>query len=67
MQLQYEINLLPDGSVVHQDGEFLGTWSEGEQGGVYDFTPDSLERPTPFDPYIKRLCEKIETWMVSQR
>ena len=64
-QFRYAINLLDDGSVYARDGEYLGTWSEGEQGGVYDFTPDGQDIPTIFDPHIPWLCEKIEDWRAS--
>lgn len=62
MELRYTINLLPDGSVVHRNGEYLGQWTEGIQGGVYDFTPDGEGAPVLYDPYRSGLCSKIETW-----
>ena len=59
--LRWKINLLNDGSVVTQDGEYLGTW-EGDENGHPSFTPDGESDVLFFDVYVGMLCERIEQW-----
>lgn len=61
MDLKYNINLLPDGSVVTKDGEFLGTW-ESDENDHPSFTPDGASGHLLFHPNRYRLCEMIEEW-----
>lgn len=63
MQLPFTINLLPDGSVVHQDGEYLGTWDTDESDAHFQFTPDGAEAVLFYHPYRWRLCEMIAEWL----
>lgn len=58
--LRWPINLEPDGSVVAQDGEVLGTW-EGDENDFPSFT-SACGTVRFFDPFTKFLCEKIEKW-----
>ncbi len=60
-ELLYRINLQEDGSVVTQDGEYLGTW-EGDENDHPSFTPDGHTEPLLFHPFRYRLCEMIEEW-----
>ncbi len=59
--LRLKINLLDDGSVVTQGGEYLGTW-EGDENDHPSFTPDGETVVLFFDVFIDSLCERIEEW-----
>lgn len=62
LELRFAINLLPDGSVVTMEGEYLGTWDTDETDAFYLFTPVGASEPLFVDPYRWSLCEKIERW-----
>jgi hypothetical protein len=67
MQLPFEINLLPDSSVVHKDGEYLGTWHIDEETDAFHvFVPDCAEGERFMDPNIPGLCERILAWMAAR-
>ncbi len=59
--LRWKINLLEDGSVVTQDGEYLGTWQTDENDHPC-FTPDGETEALLFDVFIPSLCDRIEQW-----
>lgn len=59
--LRWKINLLDDGYVVTQDGEFLGTWDSDENDHP-SFTPDGETEAIFFDVFVGSLCKKIEEW-----
>ncbi len=58
---QFKINLMSDGSVVTQDGEYLGTW-EGDENDHPSFTPDGASEPLFFEMGMGLLCTKIDEW-----
>jgi len=58
--LRWPINLEPDGSVVAQNGEVLGTWEVDENEHPSFTSLDGTVRL--FDVFTKFLCEKIEKW-----
>lgn len=66
MELRYAINLETDGSVVHQDGEYLGTWRIDETDAFYLFTPDGAIEHLLMDVNIPALSRKIEDWYDSR-
>jgi hypothetical protein len=59
--LRWNINLLDDGSVVTQQGEYLGTWDTDENDHPF-FTPDGESEVLLFDVFIPMLCDRIEAW-----
>lgn len=61
-ELRFAINLLPDGSVVTRDGEYLGTWDTDETDAFYQFKPDGALEALFADPYRGPLCDRIERW-----
>lgn len=61
MDLKYHINLLLDGSVVTNDGEYLGTW-ESDDNDHLSFTPDGAAGPVLHHPFRRSLCEMIGEW-----
>lgn len=61
-ELRFAINLLNDGSVVTQDGEYLGTWDTDESDAIYEFTPDGMNTPLLRDPFMGFLCKSIANW-----
>jgi hypothetical protein len=63
--LPWKINLLEDGSVVTQDGEYLGTWDMDENDHP-SFTPDGASESLLFHTFIPMLCDKIEEWRQKQ-
>ena len=63
--LRWKINLLDDGSVVTQDGEYLGT-CEFDENDHPSFTPDGETEALFFDVMIPRLCDRIEEWRKSR-
>jgi hypothetical protein len=62
MNLRWPINLLEDGTVVTQDGEYLGTWGTDESDAFYEFTPDGAAQPLVSAVFVKFLCEDIKDW-----
>ena len=56
-----KINLLDDGSVVTQDGEYLGTY-ELDENDHPSFIPDGETEVLFFDVFIGLLCERIAAW-----
>lgn len=63
--LRYRINLLEDGSIVTDEGEYLGTWDTDENDHPR-FYPDGQSEALPFDVSIPALCWKIEEWFKAQ-
>lgn len=61
-RLRYPVNLLDDGSVVTNEGEFLGTWGKEEFDALFQFLPDGATEPLLMDPYFGLLCKKIDAW-----
>lgn len=61
MDMKYNINLLPDGSVVTRDGEYLGAW-ESDDNDHLSFTPDGAAGPVLHHPFRYRLRELIGEW-----
>lgn len=61
-KLRYRINLLDDGSVVTDDGEYLGTWDTDESDALYQFVPDGETTPLFVGPFRKFVCEAIDMW-----
>ena len=61
-RLRYRVNLLDDGSVVTEDGEYLGTWDTDESDALYQFFPDGATVPLFIDPFRGLLCKAIDTW-----
>jgi hypothetical protein len=59
--LRWKINLLDDGSVVTQDGEYLGTW-EADAEDHPSFIPDGTDEVLFWSPWVGQLCERIEDW-----
>lgn len=62
MNLRWPINLLEDGSVVTQEGEYLGTWGTDESDAMYEFTPDGAAEPLLCNVFVKFLCDSILQW-----
>lgn len=60
--LPFPINLLPDHSVVTQEGEYLGSWGTDESDAMYEFTPDGAEQYLLESPFRWELCERILSW-----
>lgn len=58
---RFKINLCDDGSVVSQDGEYLGTW-EMDENDQPSFTPDGETEVLFFEMWIGLLCHKIADW-----
>ena len=54
-----KINLIDDGSVITEDGEFIGMWEPDEDGFVY-FMPDGQNEIRLCNPFVGLLCKKIE-------
>lgn len=61
MELKFNINLLPDGSVVTRDGEFLGAYHLDAEDHFW-FTPDGKTAPTISSPFRPLFCDAIEDW-----
>jgi hypothetical protein len=61
----WKINLREDGSVVTEDGEYLGTWQTDENDHP-SFTPDGDSVALIFDVSIPALCDRIEEWLESR-
>lgn len=53
---------MDDGSVVTDDGEYLGTWDTDESDALYEFTPDGASTPLFSDVFMGPLCRVIATW-----
>lgn len=62
--LKWKINLLDNGYVVTQDGEYLGTW-EPDENDHLSFTPDGESEVLFFDVFTGSLCRKIEEWRLT--
>lgn len=65
-ELRFNINLLPDMTVVTRDGEIIGTWDTDWTDAFYQFTPNGAAEPILMDPYRWKLCEQIEAWLADQ-
>ena len=59
--LRFNINLVEDGSVITEDGEYIGSWELDENGFAY-FTPDGSSEVMLTDPFVGLLCKQIEDW-----
>ena len=66
LPLKFKINLIDDGSVITEDGEFIGMWEPDEDGFVY-FMPDGQNEIRLCNPFVGLLCKKIEDWYESQK
>ncbi|GHA13169.1 hypothetical protein GCM10007989_04690 [Devosia pacifica] len=64
-KMQFEINLMDDGSVLTADGEYLGTWSDINDA-IYTFTPDGSEEELFAHSFVWGLCEQIKEWQSSK-
>jgi hypothetical protein len=64
--MRFKINLLDDGSVVTQDGEYLGTWGTDETDAVYQFTPDGHLVVLIEDVHMGPFCQSIEDWRLAR-
>ncbi len=62
---RFKINLCEDGSVVTQDGEYLGTW-ETDENDHPSFTPDGETEVLFVEMWIGLLCQKIADWHEAQ-
>ncbi len=60
--LRYRINLLEDGSVVTEDGEYIGAWGTDENDHPSFYPDGNIEAPL-FDVSIPALCRRIEEWL----
>lgn len=60
--LKYDINCLPDGSVVTKDGEYLGQFSTDETDAIWEFTPDGENAPVIRHPSVNVFCAQILEW-----
>lgn len=60
--LRYRVNLLDDGSVVTDEGEYLGTWDTDETDAFFRFFPDGAAEHLFLDPNRWELCNRIEAW-----
>ncbi|RWI12401.1 hypothetical protein [Mesorhizobium sp.] len=67
MDLRWSINLLEDGAVVTQEGEYLGTWGIDESDAICEFTPDGAAEPLLCSGFVKFLCDRIEQWHSQQQ
>lgn len=63
--LIYPINLCDDGSVVTNEGEYLGTWTLDKYTDPW-FTPDGAEEPLFSHVSIGLLCYRIRDWHEEQ-
>ena len=64
-QLRYRINLIENGDVITNAGEFLGIWDIDETG-FFNFTPDGDKNPKITAPLVGALCAKISSWLLNQ-
>ena len=55
--LRFNINLVEDGSVITEDGEYIGSWELDENGFAY-FTPDGSSEVMLIDPFVGLLCKQ---------
>lgn len=65
-EMRYHINLMEDGSVITESGEYLGTWDINETDAIYQFTPDGADKPIFLHPFVPWLCDMIEEWHKEQ-
>lgn len=63
--LIYPVNLCDDGSVITEDGEYLGTWTLDKYRD-FGFTPDGAGEPLLSYPLLGLLCMKIRDWHEEQ-
>lgn len=59
--LAFTINLIEDGSVLTNDGEYIGAW-ELDENGFYHFISNRDDDFRTLDPFMGILCKKIEDW-----
>ncbi|MEO1140258.1 MAG: hypothetical protein AAFW87_12460 [Pseudomonadota bacterium] len=64
--LVYPVNLCDDGSVINNDGEYLGTWSMDEYEHP-SFTPDGAEQALLSHVLVGLLCYDIRDWHAKQQ
>lgn len=64
--MRFKINLIDDGSVVTQDGEYLGTWNTDETDAFYKFTPDGHPMVLIEGVHMGPFCQAIENWRLTQ-
>lgn len=62
---RFSINLCEDGSVVTEDGEYLGTWIADAEDHP-SFIPDGATEPLFSDYWIGSLCKQIADWHAEQ-
>lgn len=62
---RFKINLCDDGSVVTNDGEYIGTW-ETDENDRPSFIPDGATEVLFCEMWIGLLCQKIAQWHESQ-
>lgn len=67
LRLKFRINLLDDGTVVTDDGEYLGTWDTDESDAFFRFFPDGATEHLLLDPFRCELCNRIEAWHTNLR
>jgi len=65
-ELVYPVNLCDDGSVITNDGEYLGTWSMDEYEHP-SFTPDGEEEALLSHVLVGLLCYAIRDWHAKQQ
>ncbi|MCD1266866.1 hypothetical protein B5M44_25570 [Shinella sumterensis] len=63
--LQHRVNLLDDGLVVTDEGEYLGTWDADDTDAFVRFFPDGAVEYLFLDPFRWGLCNRIEAWHAS--
>ncbi|MFB9222285.1 hypothetical protein ACFFUC_04715 [Paracoccus cavernae] len=59
--MNYPINLWPDGSVVTEDGEVIGT-HDLIDGAIWTFTPADGSESILSDAFMSSFCEKVHMW-----
>ncbi len=64
--LVYPVNLCDDGSVITNDGEYLGTWSMDEHHHP-SFTPDGEGKALLSSVLVGLLCNDIRDWRAKQQ
>lgn len=64
--LQHRVNLLSDGTVVTDEGEYLGTWDTDETDAFFRFFPDGSTEPLLIHPFKPGLVRMIEDWQAEK-